>query len=143
MITKKEMLPTGLISGDEHLATDQGDLDVVNPDLVGAIQTDSITTPDVLRVELRDVDVLDDDILSTAGQAQTLAANDTGAANTDNGLVRSNCQALETGFVVGASGRRVVTAPVEVGLDSVLAGAAAGVGVGDTALAVVTGVLGA
>lgn len=133
---------TRVVSRDEHLATDQRDLDMVDPDLVGAIQGDSITTPDVLRVELRDVDVLDDDILDTASQTQTLAAKDTSATNTDDGLVRSNRQALETGFVVGASGRWVVTAPVgTASLDGILAGAATAVGVWDAAVAILAGVL--
>lgn len=133
---------TRVVSRDEHLAADQRDLDVVNPDLVGAIQGDSITTPDVLRVELRNVNVLDDDILNTAGQTQTLAAKDTSATNTDDGLVRSNCQALETGVVVSASRRRVVAAPVRtVSLDGILAGAATAVGVRDATVAILAGVL--
>ena len=133
---------TRVVSRDEHLAADQRDLDVVNPDLVGAIQGDSITTPDVLRVELRNVNVLDDDILHAAGQTQTLAAKDTSTTNTDDGLVRSNRQALETGFVVGASGRWVVTAPVgTASLDGILAGAATAVGVWDAAVAILAGVL--
>lgn len=135
---------TRVVSRDEHLATDQRDLDVVNPDLVGAIQGDSITTPDVLWVELCDVDVLDDDVLGTAGQTQALAAKDTSATNTNDGLVRSNSQALETSIVIGASGCWVVAAPVgAVSLDGILAGAATAVGIRDAALAVVAGVFSA
>ena len=70
------MMLTRVVSRDEHLATDQRDLDVVNPDLVGAIQGHSITTPDVLWVELCDVDVLDDDCVPKSVTSHLLTAND-------------------------------------------------------------------
>jgi hypothetical protein len=40
-------------------------LDVVDPHHVTALQSDSITTPNVLRVQFGDVDVLQDDVAST------------------------------------------------------------------------------
>lgn len=47
---QKSILLTSFVSGDEHLTTDQGNLHVVNPNLVRAVQSDGIATPDVLRV---------------------------------------------------------------------------------------------
>lgn len=57
----------GSLAGDEHLTTDQGELAVVDPDQVGSSKSESITTPDVLRVKLSDVNILDDNVLSTIG----------------------------------------------------------------------------
>jgi hypothetical protein len=37
--------------------------DSVDPDHVGTIDGDGITTPDVVRVQLGDLDVLDDDVV--------------------------------------------------------------------------------
>lgn len=55
-------------------------LDVINPYEVGTIQSDSITTPDVLRVQICYVNVLDDDIAGTADNLQPLSFDDSGAA---------------------------------------------------------------
>jgi hypothetical protein len=49
---------------------------VVNPHHVAALQSDSITTPNVLRVQFGDVDVLQDDVASTHN-AQALTLDDT------------------------------------------------------------------
>lgn len=37
---------------DDELAADEGDLDVVDPDLVGTVKSDRIASPDILRVEI-------------------------------------------------------------------------------------------
>lgn len=58
-------------------------LDVINPDKISTIQGDSITTPDVLRVKVRDVNVLNDNIAGTADNLQALSFNDTGATRAD------------------------------------------------------------
>lgn len=47
----------GTVAEDNVLATDQGGLDVVDPNEVGAVQRDSITSPDVLGVQVRDVNL--------------------------------------------------------------------------------------
>lgn len=51
-------------------------LDVVNPHLVTAIQGDRITAPNVLRVELGNVDVLNDDIAGAICDPETGALDD-------------------------------------------------------------------
>lgn len=71
--------PVGrLVAQDKVLAADERGLDVVDPDEVGAVQSDGITTPDVLRVQVGDPNVLDDDVRSTALDVKTLALDDTG-----------------------------------------------------------------
>lgn len=114
------------VSSDEHLATDQGDLAVVDPYEVRAVNSDGITTPDVLRVELRDVDVLDDDVLGAVGNSETLSAKDTLGANADNALVGAYSETADTSLVVShrdaldASASISVRAPTGM-VDSILA----------------------
>lgn len=115
---------------------------MVDPNLIRSIKSDRITTPDVLRVQLSDVDVLNNDIADTVLQSQTLAPNDTLAAHTDDGLVGRHIDALNGSLVVCASGSGITTAPVGV-VDRVLAATTAGVGGGNAALAVGTLALGA
>lgn len=87
---------------DEHLATDEGELVVVDPDLVGAVEGDGIATPDVLRVQVGDVDVLDDDVLCSAADTEALSDDDTLASDTDDTLVASKVNRLSGCVVVGA-----------------------------------------
>lgn len=57
--------------------------DVIDPDKVCTVQGDSITTPDVLRVEVRNVNILNDDVAGTADNLQALSFDDSGAAGAD------------------------------------------------------------
>lgn len=94
---------------------------VVEPDQVSLVDGDSITTPDVLRVNVCDSDVpmvsrlaciptmllrlrptrglniLDDDVLDTVDDAQTTTLDDTGGALTNQGLVGANGDTEHTG----------------------------------------------
>lgn len=83
---------------------DSSYLDVVDPDHVSVIQGDGITTPDVVRVEVGDVDVLDDDVLCARDNSQTLALDNTSAAAADQRLVGLDSDAQKTGIVVGDGG---------------------------------------
>lgn len=89
----------GCFAQDDHLAPDHGELAVVcregvstfasarrskwltNPDLVGSGNCDGVTTPDVLRVQVGDVDVLNDHVLCSVGDTETLATEDAFASN--------------------------------------------------------------
>lgn len=62
-------------------------LDVIDPDHVSAGDGDSITTPDVFRVDVGEVDILNDNVLDAVGHVDTLALDDTGGALADQGLV--------------------------------------------------------
>lgn len=100
------------ISGSSHL-------DMVDPDHIGTSNGDSITAPHVLRVDLSEVDVLDDNVLNAIGHVDTLALDDTGGALADQGLVGLDLDRVPGSLVVcdGADGWRaglVVLAPLEV-----------------------------
>jgi hypothetical protein len=58
------------------LATNQRGSYVVDPDYVGTIYGDGIAAPNVLRVQVGDVDILDDDVAGAADDAEALALND-------------------------------------------------------------------
>ena len=69
------------------LPSDLARLHVINPDAVCASKSDRVTTPDVLRVELSDVDVLNDDIFHPVCEPDALALDDTLRAGADDRLV--------------------------------------------------------
>ena len=73
---------------------------------VGAVESDGITTPNVLGVQLGDLDVLDDDVVGTGNDTETLALDHTAAALADEGLLGRNSDAKHTGIVVLDAGRR-------------------------------------
>lgn len=111
---------------------------MVDPDVIRAVQGDRITAPDILRVQLGEVHILDDNVADAADHAQALASDDALAANAHNALVRAHVDLLQRRLVVRARRPRIVAAPVQrVRVDRVLPGAAARVRVGDAARAVV------
>lgn len=117
-------LAGGAPAGDDELAAGERELVVVDPDAVGAVQGDCIATPDVLRVEVGEVDVLDDDVAGAAAKAQALAANDSLGAHADDGLVALDVDGLARGVPVGArhpSARGACVGDVRLGLVAVIA----------------------
>lgn len=58
-------------------------LDVINPDKVSTVQGDGITTPDVLRIEVRNVHILNDDVAGTANNLQALSLDYSGTTGAD------------------------------------------------------------
>lgn len=95
---------------------------VVDPDHVGLVKGDGISTPDVLRVDVGDLDVLEDNV-ADAVHAKTLA-NNLGVVLANDGLVAGDSDTEDTGVVVLDRGRGsvrlVVGAPVVL-VDSKLA----------------------
>lgn len=89
---------------------------MINPDHISVIKSDSITTPDISFVDIGNSNVLNDNIRSTADNSQTPSLDDTSAALTNDSLIRGDSDAEHTGFVVGGSGGGriglVVLAPV-------------------------------
>ena len=90
---------------------------MVNPDVVSLVKGDGVSTPDVLRVDVGDLNVLDNDVLGTVDNAETLALDDTVAAFTNDRLVRGDSDTEGTSGVVsdgvdGGSIGFVVLAPV-------------------------------
>jgi hypothetical protein len=90
----------GAVAEDNVLAPNEGGLDMVDPDEVAAIEGNSITTPDVLGIQVGDVYVLDDDVLHPAGNTETLADNDTRTALSVDGLVGANLDRVETSLII-------------------------------------------
>ena len=60
---------------------------MIDPNVVCSSQSNRVTTPDVLRVELGDVNVLDNHILDAVGQPDALALDDTFRTRADDRLV--------------------------------------------------------
>lgn len=89
----------GAVAEDNVLAADERGGDMVDPDVVGVVEGDGISSPDKLRVELSDVNVLDNDVLGV-DDTETLAADDTLGANTDQRLVGADGDAQNAGLVV-------------------------------------------
>lgn len=54
-----------LVTRHEKLSARETELAVVNPDLVGFVKSDEVSTPDVLWVDVREMNILDDDVLSS------------------------------------------------------------------------------
>lgn len=100
-------------------------LDVIDPDHITAIESDGITTPDVLRVELGDVNVLDDNVAGTIGDIEAFALDNAFGAGSNQSLIRSNDDGIKSRLVVSnrSQGRvgLVVSAPVVL-VDGRLAG---------------------
>ena len=90
----------GIVAQDKVLAADEGGGDVVDPDHVGVVQGDGVAAPNVLRVEVGDVDVLDDDVPDAADHPDTLALDDALVANADEGLVGLDGDTENAGLVV-------------------------------------------
>lgn len=88
---------------------------MINPHHVTAIKSDGITAPYILGVQLGDCDVLNDDVAS-ASNAQTTTFEDTRRTRADQGLVRSDDDGIEAGFIISDRGSRsrclVIGAPV-------------------------------
>lgn len=109
---------SGRISSQNNvLTTNARGLDVVDPDHVGAIDGNTIASPDEIGVDVGDVDVLDDDVADTMGHAQTahslsvtfdqrvmvlpFALDNTLATLSNDSLVRRNSDTRDTSLVVG------------------------------------------
>ena len=90
-----------LVTEDNVLAGNKVGGDVVDPDHIGAVNGDGITTPDVLRVDLSETNVLDNDVLDVASHADTLALDDTLGALSDQRLVGLDSDAEHTSLIVG------------------------------------------
>lgn len=104
---------------------------MIDPYEISVIQSNGITSPDVLRVEVGDHDVLDDDIGRAADDPQSLADNNTAAALTDKRLVAPHSDAQDASLVVRDRDlgcvRLVVCAP-SILVDGCLAGGASAPG---------------
>lgn len=87
---------------------------MVDPNEISLVEGDGISTPDKLRVDVGDLNILEDDV-ADAVHAKALA-NDLGTVLSHDGLVAADGDTEDTGVVVrdglGGSIRLVVGAPV-------------------------------
>jgi hypothetical protein len=101
---------------------------VVNPDHVAAINGHSVSTPHILRVDISEADVLNNDVLYAVRHPDALSLNDTLGALADKRLVRSDGHANHTSLVVLNAGDlrsfRLVDVAPSVLVDSDLAATA-------------------
>lgn len=74
---------------------------MINPDEISSGKGESIPTPDILVVQVTDLDVLDNDVL--AGKGESLSLDNALVPNTQNGLVGTNFDRGFRSFVVGDS----------------------------------------
>lgn len=57
-------LGAGIEVRDDELTTNVLEVVVVNPDIGSTLEVDGITTPDELGIDIRDTDVLDDNVVA-------------------------------------------------------------------------------
>lgn len=111
------------------MAADEVGLYVVDPDEVGVVQGNGIAAPNILRIEIRNPYILDDNVLRTTDNSEAFALDHAFGADTNDGFVRGNNYAQDCSIVIGDGDlggiRLVILAPVIL-IDSLLtAGAAA------------------
>jgi hypothetical protein len=68
--------------------------------LVCAIESDGVAAPDVLWVQVGDVDVLYNDVGHAVDKAKTFAPDDTFIADTDDSLVASDEYGVQGSLIV-------------------------------------------
>jgi hypothetical protein len=90
---------------------------VVDPDIICSVQGDSVSAPNVFRVDVGDLNVLEDDVLSPVYDSQAFAFDDTLGAIADDCLVRADSDSESSSSIISdARDRRcirfVVLAPL-------------------------------
>ena len=79
---------------------------MIDPSIGGAVEGDSITAPNVLRVQVSDLEVLKDHVVGTSGDSEAFAQDNTVSANTENGLIARHHEGVLGRFIVGHLGFR-------------------------------------
>jgi hypothetical protein len=81
---------------------------VIDPHHVRTIEGDSITSPYVVRVDVRDVNVLNDDVARTRDDTKTFALDNAATTLANDRLVRVDRDAKNASIVVcHGRGRRI------------------------------------
>lgn len=73
---------------------------MVDPDFAAAVQSNGITTPHVLRVEVGNLNVLNDNIADPIRHPESFALDDATATTADQRLIRRNLNRRNGGVVV-------------------------------------------
>lgn len=103
---------------NDKLPPDKRELVMIDPDLVTVVEGNSITAPNVLWVELRNVDVLDDHITCAASNAQSFAADNSGVTDTDDTLVATDVERRWACVVIGTFDPGAITRVLDGSLAS-------------------------
>ena len=70
----------GTVTKDDVLTSNQVGSNMVDPDKIGTINGDGVSSPDVCGVDIREADVLNNNVLGVAHDPDTLALNNALAA---------------------------------------------------------------
>jgi hypothetical protein len=89
-----------VIAKHNVLATNKRRGNMVNPNKIGVIEGNSIAAPDLLRVKVRDMNVLDNNILNTLCDIKALALDNPLASYADETLVRSYENGIQCSIVI-------------------------------------------
>lgn len=99
-----------VVRDDEH-AANKRELVVVDPDtVVATLEVKRISTPYYTRVDVGELNALNDNVLCVLQQRETLALQDSFSVNTQDGLVATDLERSRSSSVVGdgADGNVVV-----------------------------------
>jgi hypothetical protein len=132
-LTVRNRDPTSrLIPSNKKLPPNERKLHVIDPNQICPGQLDGIAAPNVLRVEIRNVEVLKNDVLRAADDPEAFASDHAFGANAYNGLVRFDVDRLRTSNIIrDFDGGIARAAPVRA-VESVLPFGSAGVTVRST-----------
>jgi hypothetical protein len=98
--------PGAIVVRDDEHAADLGELAVIDPDtIVETLELESVTTPYNAGVDVGEFDALDNDVLGSLLDRQTLALENS-LTVTDDTLVAANREGLRTSSVVGDGANR-------------------------------------
>lgn len=77
---------------------------MIDPDVGRSVESDGIASPNILRVQVPDLKVLNDHIVRASGHSESLASDHAVSAHTYDALVTSDLQRVRACFVVGDGG---------------------------------------
>ena len=78
---------------------------MINPDQIRAIERNRIATPDILRVQIRDRNILDDDVFGPSAEAKAFAFDHSQTSHAEDGLVGGDIDRSASRFVPSAFDR--------------------------------------
>lgn len=91
---------TWVVAKNNVLPANKRRSNMINPNKIRVIKGNGIASPDVLRVEVGDLNVLDNDILGTLCNVKALALDDALASYTDETLVGSHENGVQCSIVI-------------------------------------------
>lgn len=108
---------------DDVLSADVGGRDMIDPNKISAIKGNSVSAPNILRVQFSNMDVLNNNILGSL-DIKTLALDDTIRTNTNDRLIRVDDNRVQARLIVAnidLGGIRLIVVTPIILVDSRLA----------------------